>query len=90
MEHQSAQPHPIDQASPTPLSVPRTSGDTQVEFIEGTGPRLTDETRSLLRHRIRAAGLILSVAVGIFFLHGLIFTEATPLRIMNLFLLHFL
>ncbi|MCZ6485553.1 MAG: hypothetical protein O6826_07650, partial [Acidobacteria bacterium] len=58
-----------------------------MEFIEGTGPRLTDETQSLLRHRIRAAGLILSVAVGIFFVHGLVFTEATPLRIMHLFLL---
>ena len=84
MEHQSAQP------DPTPLSVSRTLGDTQVEFIQGTGPRLTDETRSLLRHRIRAAGLILSCAVGIFFVHGLIFTEATPLRVMHLFLLLFL
>ena len=35
----------------------------------------------------RAAGLILSGAVGIFFLHGLVFAEATPLRIMHLFLL---
>ncbi|MFB3067978.1 MAG: serine/threonine-protein kinase [Acidobacteriota bacterium] len=83
MEHQSAKQGP----SPTPPPEPRNYADTQVEFIEGTGPRLTDETQSLLRHRIRAAGLILSVAVGIFFVHGLVFTEATPLRIMHLFLL---
>ncbi len=81
MEHQSAKP------DPNPPLEPRTYADTQVEFIQGTGPRLTDETQALLRVRIRAAGLILSVAVGIFFVHGLIFTEATPLRIMHLFLL---
>ena len=87
MKNQPVIPEPIDRAKPNLPSQARSGHDTQVEFIKGTGPRLTDETQHLLQVRIQAAGLILSIAVGIFFIHGLFFAEATPLRIMHLSLL---
>ncbi len=87
MKNPPSTPDPINQAGPTLPSQARPKHDTQVDFIKGTGPRLTDETHHLLKARIQAAGLILSMAVGIFFIHGLFFAEATPLRIMHLFLL---
>ena len=71
MKNPLSTPDPIDPASPILPAQARPKHDTQVEFIKGTGPRLTDETQHLLQARIQAAGLILSVAVGIFFIHGL-------------------
>src|SRR5258708_5700144 len=58
------------------------SGDSpagKVEFVSGSGPRLETETQELLRVRLRAAALVLLLAVMAFFVRGL-FIEDAPAR----------
>jgi len=58
----------------------------KVGFVEGTRPRFTDETAGLLRSRLTAAALVLSILLAVTFV-GNLFSEYAPLlgfRIINL------
>jgi len=61
-------------------SVHSTAGvsKAQVGFVEGTGPRLADETATLVRERLTAAAVILAIAMSIAFVRNL-FLPAVPL-----------
>jgi eukaryotic-like serine/threonine-protein kinase len=50
----------------------------KVGFVEGTRPGFTDETASLLRSRLKAAALVLSILLGAAFV-GNLFAEDAPL-----------
>ncbi|HLJ10062.1 MAG TPA: serine/threonine-protein kinase [Planctomycetaceae bacterium] len=51
----------------------------KVEFVSGSGPKLETETQALLRIRLRAAAIVLLVAVAAFFVRGF-FVEDSPAR----------
>ena len=59
----------------------RTSGTSQAkaEVVAGSRPHIESETQSLLRVRLQAAAIVLSVAVGLFFVRGFFLPQA-PLR----------
>ena len=51
-------------------------------FVEGTQPRFSQETAGLLRHRLQAVALILSILLGIAFI-GNLFSEYAPLVLLR-------
>ena len=51
-------------------------------FVAGTRPRFTQETAGLLRHRLRAVALILSILLGVAFI-GNFFSDYAPLVILR-------
>lgn len=55
-----------------------------IELIEGTGPKLVTETQSLLHARLRAAAIVLLLAVGAFYVRGF-FVPASAVRELHLF-----
>ena len=55
------------------------SSGPRVEFVTGTAPRMESETQALLRIRLRAAAIVLLVAVGSFFVRGFFVPDA-PVR----------
>ena len=59
----------------------RTAGTSQAkaEVVAGSRPHIESETQSLLRVRLQAAAIVLSVAVGLFFVRGFFLPQA-PLR----------
>ena len=57
-------------------------------FVEGTRPRFSQETAGLLRHRLKAAALILSILLAVAFI-GNLFSAYAPLIVVRaLILLH--
>jgi len=58
-----------------PESVPATVPRRPVVLVEGSTPHLTEETRDLLRSRLRAAALILLTGFLAFFVKDLFFLE---------------
>lgn len=52
----------------------------RVELVSGTRPKLESETQALLRIRLRAAALVLMLAVGAFFVRTF-FIEDAPARV---------
>jgi serine/threonine-protein kinase len=56
------------------------SSAARVELVSGSGPNLESETQALLRVRLRAASIVLSAAVGAFFLRSFLVEDA-PARI---------
>src|SRR5262245_26469979 len=47
------------------------SGVGHVAVVEGSGPRLSDETAGLLRRRLLAAAVLLTFAFGLFYIRNL-------------------
>jgi serine/threonine-protein kinase len=68
---------PVDgePARPSPTTLPSATGEggpsPRVEVVTGSGVHLSDETRSLLRVRIRAVALAMSCAFGAFLVRNL-------------------
>ncbi|MBI5758264.1 MAG: hypothetical protein HZA46_07090, partial [Planctomycetales bacterium] len=54
-----------------------------IEFVEGSGPQLVTETQLLLHSRLRAAALVLFLAVGAFYVRGF-FTSVAVVREIHL------
>jgi eukaryotic-like serine/threonine-protein kinase len=70
-------------------STPRRAGQKSMDvsrpnmgFIEGTRPRFSQETAGLLRHRLQAVALILSIILAIVFI-GNLFSEYAPLVVVR-------
>jgi hypothetical protein len=58
----------------------------KVGLVEGTRPRFTDETATLLRDRLKAATLVLSIILALAFV-GNLFAQYAPLVVVRAFIL---
>ena len=74
-------------------SNPRRAGQGAVEmsrpnmgFVEGTRPRFSQETAGLLRHRLKAAALVLSIVMAVAFV-GNLFSAYAPLVVVRALIL---
>jgi hypothetical protein len=66
-------PSRAEPTRPAPTTVPSASGggsSPRVEVVAGSGVHLSEETRSLLRLRLRAVALAMSCAFGAFLVRG--------------------
>jgi serine/threonine-protein kinase len=54
----------------------RNISDARVELVSGSGPGMDTETEALLRVRLRAASIVLLVAVGAFFVRSFLVEDA--------------
>lgn len=63
---------PAPEPTPSVTTTPSTSGNPapRVEVVAGSGVHLSEETRSLLRIRLRAVALTMSCAFGAFFIRN--------------------
>jgi hypothetical protein len=58
----------------------------KVGLVEGTRPRFTDETATLLRDRLKAATLVLSIILALAFV-GNLFAQYAPRVVVRVFIL---
>ena len=78
MESDAFQPTIIDSSEELASQKPLDVSQAKVGFVEGTRPQFADETAALLRDRLRAATLVLSIILALAFV-GNLFTNYAPL-----------